>query len=191
MKVHVPVVVVGAGLAGLAVAADLAGLGIPCRVLESQARTGGRIHTVEFPDGVTAEAHMEEFWAGSPAYRLLRRFGLALVEDTAHSSLVLDGELRVRRGEGARDDYLAGVFDAAERDAFLAWNARVRGVLQRLAGSEPDAPPVSPLAALTRTSLRSYVQATASARRVAEWIRVVVESETAVEWDRIAALDGL
>src|SRR4029453_17715789 len=123
IRTDAPVVVVGAGLAGLTVAYQLKKAGIDALVLESSPRVGGRIQTVIFPDGATAEGHMEEYFARSPAYPLLVELGLPLIEDVAHSSVRIDGKIYPYRGEGDRDTYLAGVFDETERAAFLAWNA--------------------------------------------------------------------
>ena len=67
MRLDTPVVIVGAGLAGLVTAWELTRAGIACRVLEASSRPGGRVETTVFDDGLIAEAHMEEFWEGSPA----------------------------------------------------------------------------------------------------------------------------
>ncbi len=131
MGVDTPVVIVGAGLAGLVTAWDLTRAGIPCRVLEASPRIGGRVETIEFADGLTAEAHMEEFWADSPAWPLLRELGLHLDEDGAHSSLILDGRLRTNQGDGDRDTYLAGMFDAAGSGGVSA--------VGRAGGRDPEA----------------------------------------------------
>lgn len=184
------VVVVGAGLAGLVTARQLARRGISVIVLEAEPRLGGRVHTITFPDGVTAEAHLEEFWEGSPAYALLSELGLPLAKDTAHSSVVIDATLWPYTGDGDRDGYLSGMFDPTEREAFLTWNARAAAVLDKLDLAE-GAFVGSPVAALQRSSFSSFVGSTGVPRRVSEWLRVVVESETAVEWDRIGALDGI
>src|SRR5215213_4634636 len=55
---EVGVVVVGAGLAGLAAAVTLARAGVEVRVLEAEPRVGGRVLTVRepFADGLYAEA---------------------------------------------------------------------------------------------------------------------------------------
>lgn len=52
------VVVIGAGLAGLAAALELTRAGIEVRVLEARGRSGGRVHTLRAPfdDGLYAEA---------------------------------------------------------------------------------------------------------------------------------------
>jgi monoamine oxidase len=67
------VVVIGAGLAGLAAAYELTALGHAVTVLEARAHPGGRVHTLRepFADGLYAEAGAISF-AGS--YRHLERY---------------------------------------------------------------------------------------------------------------------
>jgi monoamine oxidase len=191
MRTETPVEIVGGGLAGLVTAWELTRAGVPCQVFEASPRIGGRVETVVYDDGLTAEAHMEEFWEGSPAYSLIRELGLDLVEEGAHSSLVLGGRLHCYQGEGDRDDYLSGMFDAQERAAWLRWNEHVRLVLDLLRDGGDDVATAPWAAPLMVGRFSSYVHDQVQEPRVEEWIRVVVESETAIEWDRICALDGL
>ena len=195
MADRVPVVVVGAGLAGLVTARELERAGVGCRVLEAAPRAGGRVETVTLDDDRVAEAHMEEFWSSSPAFPLLQELGLPLELDTAQSGMVLDGQLCRVVGDGDRDEYLAGTFRPLEAAAFLRFGEDARGVADRLHLDDPARAPdelrSTELDELLRESFASYVRRHLPQRRVAEWIRVVVESETAVEWDRIAAADGL
>lgn len=53
-KARAPVVIVGAGLAGLSAAAHLCERGIPILILEAQQRVGGRVHTVTLPQSPAA-----------------------------------------------------------------------------------------------------------------------------------------
>ncbi len=75
------VVVIGAGLAGLAAANDLTRAGVQVVVLEARSRPGGRVHTLRdpFDDGLYAEAGAV-FVPGDHALtvRLVRELGLAL-----------------------------------------------------------------------------------------------------------------
>jgi monoamine oxidase len=83
---EVDVVVVGAGVAGLAAARELCGAGLRVRVLEARGRTGGRVHTrydASHPLPVELGAEFidvpGEVWeifraAGGAAYRSVRGF---------------------------------------------------------------------------------------------------------------------
>lgn len=202
------VVVVGAGLAGLTVAYRLRQAGVDAVVLEASARVGGRIDTVRFADCSTAEAHMEEYFERSPAVPLIRELGLPTVADVAHSSVRIDGKVYPYRGKGDRDTYLRGMFDDAEVRAFGEWNAATWALYERLrawrdaeseriVAEQLPLPLPSELEALTRVSFMAFVQGFHAKdgaplpRRLGEWIRVTVEPEMAVEWDRVSALDGI
>jgi len=188
----VRVIVVGAGLAGLTAARELVLAGADVVVVEAAQRVGGRVESITYPDGVVAEAHMEEFWEGSPAYALLRELGLALKNDAAHSAVIIDGCLHPYQGDGVRDDYLAGLFDPVEREALLEWNAfalTVCGQLQAL-GTAGDPLPAY-VDQLRLLSFRDHIDSFGLPWRVREWIRVLLEPETSVGWGLIPALDGI
>ena len=187
-----PVCIVGAGLTGLTLAYELKKAGVDSLLLEAAPRVGGRIQTVAFENGSTVEAHMEEYFERSPAVSLLRELGLPLVEDVAHSTVRIDGQIFPYRGEGDRDTYLTGIFDAEEREAFLRWNAKAWDLYTKLHESHYAGRPLPPeLVELTRVSFADFVAADGLPHRVREWIRVTVEPEMAIEWDRISALDGI
>ena len=191
-RTEAPVLIVGAGLTGLTVAYELKKAGIDALLIETSSRVGGRIQTVTFPDGATAEGHMEEYFERNPAYALLRELGLPLVEDLAHSTVRIDGTIYPYQGDGDRDTYLAGIFDEAERAAFLRWNDEAWRLYTLLHESHYAGKPLpAELVALTRISFADYVKAAGVPHKVAEWIRVTVEPEMAIEWDRISALDGI
>ena len=187
-----PVVIVGAGLTGLTTAYELRKAGIEVVLLEASPRAGGRIQTVSFADGTHVEAHMEEYWERSPAYRLLLELKLPLEEDVAHSTVRLSGTIHPYQGEGDRDTYLRGLFSEEEREAFLRWNAKAWDLHERLRHAlESHSPLPADLAFLQKVSFAAWVDAEGLPSRVKEWIRVTVEPEMAIEWDKIAALDGI
>ena len=188
-----PVVIVGAGLTGLTTAYELGKAGIDVMLLEAAPRPGGRIQTVSFPDGTHVEAHMEEYWERSPAYALLKELKLPLVDDVAHSTVRLQGKVYPYQGEGDRDTYLRGIFSDSEREALLRWNAKVWDLHERLrkAHVAGDGPLDAELAALRTVSFAEFVRGFGLPDKVSEWIRVTVEPEMAIEWDAIAALDGI
>jgi monoamine oxidase len=186
------VVIVGGGLSGLVTAYELRRRGIRSTVLEADDRIGGRIRTAAFADGATAEAHLEEFWEASPAYELLRRLGLPLIERPAFSSVVLNGRLRCYKHGDAHG--VEALFDLGDRADFRRWNAATRRVLDQLLpprhrDDAPSAPAV--LSSLRQVSFASYIDSLHLSPDVASWIRVTVEAEIAVEWHHISALDGI
>lgn len=196
------VVIVGSGLTGLTAAYRLASSNVDVLVLEAGPRAGGRIQTVTWPDGLHGEAHMEEYWERSPAYPLLQELGLPLDEDVAHSSVRLDGRIFPYRWpfgddeeptrEQLREAYLSGLFSAEEQAALLGWMAQAWEVYQQLEHTVLRGQPLpASLEPLARTSFADYVRGLGLPPRVAEWIRVVSEPEMAIEWDQIAALDGI
>jgi monoamine oxidase len=196
------VVIVGAGLTGLTTAYRLAAAGVDVLVLEASPRAGGRIQTVRWPDGLRGEAHMEEYWERSPAYPLLKELGLELDEDVAHSSVRIDGRIipyvwpfdddAEPSREEIREAYLSGLFDDGEKEALLGWMGRTWAIYQRLEQTALRGQPLpDDLLPLSRQSFADWIQDEGLPPRVAEWIRVIVEPEMAIEWDRIAALDGI
>lgn len=56
---HVDVAIIGAGAAGLAAARALEGTNLSLLILEARGRTGGRSHTIGFPNGVTFDLGCE------------------------------------------------------------------------------------------------------------------------------------
>jgi monoamine oxidase len=75
------VVVVGAGLAGLAAASDLTGRGVDVVVLEARGRVGGRVLSVRLPNGEIAELGAEWIMPeDTTVLDLAIRFGLETVD---------------------------------------------------------------------------------------------------------------
>jgi monoamine oxidase len=115
---EVSVVVVGAGLAGLAAAATLVRAGLEVRVLEAEHRVGGRVLTVRGPfgDGQYAEAGGEFVDGGHQVlHDLLQAYDLTVVPIPAGLRLFrFDGT--ILRGEALSD--LGG--DAARDEARIA-----------------------------------------------------------------------
>jgi monoamine oxidase len=94
--VPVDVLVVGAGAAGLAAAAELTRAGRSVLVVEARDRIGGRCHTRRLP-GIPAPVELgAEFIHGRPAetISLLKRVNVPAVDSTRTQLIALDGKLR-------------------------------------------------------------------------------------------------
>jgi monoamine oxidase len=191
-KPNATVLIVGGGLTGLTTAYELNKVGIDSLILEAAPRIGGRIQSVRFKDGDTAEAHMEEYFERNPAYQLLKELNLPLAEDVAHSSVRLGGKIYPYRGEGDREEYLRGIFSEKEIRAFVKWNAKMWALYEKLHASHFSGKPLPPeLVALTKISFARFIAKEGLPRKVREWMRVTIEPEMAIEWDQISALDGI
>ena len=168
MPQHASVVIVGAGLAGLTTALALHRAGVDVLVVEAAAVPGGRIATVTFPDGATAEIGAQEFWSGGAAYPLLTALELPMVTGPGRSSMIIDGELHEhgRRSESA----LAG---------FTALTALVDRYRRAPASAPHD------------LTIQELIYAEVGHAPAAAWAQILVEIETAFGWDDLAAADGI
>lgn len=95
------VLVIGAGAAGLAAAAELAASGRSVLVLEARDRAGGRIWTRSEP-GLPVPLELgAEFVHGEPAstFELMHRFGIAAVDAEGPHWTLQRGRLRLRADE--------------------------------------------------------------------------------------------
>lgn len=135
---------------------------------------------------------MEEYFERNPAVKLLRELDLPLADDVAHSTVRLGGKIYPYRGEGDRDEYLRGIFSPTEAAAFVKWNDRTWALYEKLHASHYSGKPLPPeLVALTKISFAKYIERQRLPKKVSEWIRVTVEPEMAIEWDKMSALDGI
>jgi monoamine oxidase len=174
-----PVIVVGAGAAGLAAAALLSRRGVPVVVLEARDRLGGRIDTRTDPVLGVAIEHGAEFVHGHPSTTL----SLARAARAALRS-VPERHLRWRAGRLAE-----GGAALARSQELLAlgtrddepFEARLRR--ERRRGASPDA------VALARQFVRGFYLAdprSASALALARMTRAL----EAVQGDRLSRVSG-
>ncbi|MFG2294404.1 flavin monoamine oxidase family protein [Streptomyces sp. NPDC048603] len=148
------VIVLGAGLAGLAAARDLAAGGADVLVLEARDRVGGRVEQTALPDGRLVQLGGEVAGRAHTAYTALAaELGLTLVP----SYVAEPGALTRATPEGVHAGDPPAWFgpgdDARHRKATAAFTALARTVDPDDPWSHPDA------AALDRLSVAGWLRA--------------------------------
>ncbi len=149
----IDVAVLGAGLAGLSAARDLARGGADVVVLEARERPGGRVEAVALPDGRVVQAGGEVFGASHDCYRrLVDELGLAV-----EPSYVVDpGQM----SWGLTDGVYVGDEAPWMSDAERADEQRIERAFTSLAETvDPDDPWGHPDASrLDRLSLAAWLR---------------------------------
>ncbi|MBI2604984.1 MAG: FAD-dependent oxidoreductase [Deltaproteobacteria bacterium] len=186
------VVIIGAGLSGLATAYNLKKAGISYHILELTPRIGGRVRTVYYQraDGpeLYADSGMEEYWESNPAINFLWDLRLPIRHDFAASSIVLHGKLTTLDAGEDSVAFQKKIFSAAELKAFEAFRKTVEPILKTLKSVKPVP---RELLKLKDLSFARWVRGRKLPGKVAEWIRISIECEIGTSWEQIAALDGI
>lgn len=191
------VVIVGAGLSGLAAAYELKKAGLKYHILELTPRVGGRVRTVkyEFPGepATFADSGMEEYWESNPAVQVLRELKLPTQHDIAISSLVIDKKL-YELGDEDQAQFYGRIFSKSELEKLDQFKKDVAPMIHRMMEAwkkMPEEAMPGDLLKLKDVSFADWVKKKGLPEKVAQWIRVSVECEIGTGWDRISALDGL
>jgi len=186
------VLIIGAGLSGLATAYHLKKLGIPYHLVEITPRIGGRVRTVHYerPGQRTlhADSGMEEYWESNPAVQILKELKLPLRVDGPASSIILNKKLEAMGEKESFGSFIQRIFSADERTAFEGFRGKVGPLIQRINSSRPLAPE---LMGLKDIPFSEWVLSQKLPSRVSEWIRISLECEIGSQWEQISALDGI
>lgn len=113
------VLIIGAGLSGLATAYQLKKAGISYHILELTPRAGGRVRTVRYDyqgKTIATDSGMEEYWESNPVVKLLKELKVPLRSDVAQSSIVLGDKLQLL-GDEDKETFLKRILEPA---GFLA-----------------------------------------------------------------------
>src|SRR4051812_18094372 len=186
------VIIVGAGLSGLATAYELKKAHVPYHILEIAPRIGGRVRTVRYhrpgqPE-TYADSGMEEYWQSNPAVQVIKELKLKHSSDVAVSSIMLEKRLYPLPKDVTPAGFKKMIFSPAELEALNAFAEKVGPKIKEL---KPGAVIRPDLMALKDISFAEFVGQQKLPSKVSEWIRVSIECEIGTAWDRIAALDGL
>jgi monoamine oxidase len=124
------VVVIGAGVAGLAAARELAAHGVAATVLEARGRIGGRVHTVHDPASpLPVELGAEFIDVPGAAWEAMRAAGGAAYRSTGGMWEVRGGSAVPLDLEGSVERVLGRLDPPPKRDRpFREWLAEQRGV---------------------------------------------------------------
>ena len=189
MQQKPPVIIVGAGLTGLVAAYTLKKAGISSLILEAADRIGGRVVTIGYADGATAEAHMEEFWERTPIYGLLKELKIPIYPAYAQNAIRFRGKFCTHFGDLKK--FLPQILSPSETKEFLAWNDETWELYQELHDTYFKGKPLTRrLEVLKKIRFVDWISSKMSPK-TCELIRTLLEPEIAIELDHLAALDGI
>lgn len=181
-----PVLIVGAGIAGLTAGWRLRQAGVPVRIMEAQERVGGRMYSLRdfFADGQVAELGGELIDTGHTRIRALAcELGLEL-DDLAADDPALARDLWFLDGRRWTDAQVV--------EAFRPVAARIEADLATL-GGDGDVTWRAPNGgeALDRTTLAEWLDRAGVSGWMRELLDVAYTTEYGLEIDRQSALNFL
>jgi monoamine oxidase len=181
------VLVVGAGLAGLAAAYELMRAGHDVTVLEARTRAGGRVHTLRepFSDGLYAEAGA--MFAGGPrTTRYAALFGIALEEDDRFRDLAFVHHVRGQRVHG---DEAEVVLQLRPEERGNGWfGTYVAPVLDEIGDPLADGWPTDGLRSYDAMTVPEFLRARGASAGVVDMLRTTVLNLYADGLDSLSAL---
>jgi monoamine oxidase len=179
-------IVVGAGLAGLCAARDLAGAGLDVVVLDARDRPGGRVEQVEIPDGRIVQMGGELVGDFHTAYlELIAELGL----ETRPSYVAEPGQITYDLVDGTwTGEDMPWMSDAERADG-----ARVTALFAELAATvDPDDPWSHPQAErLDRLSINAWLREVGALPAVVRAHEVQALSLSGGSGERVSLLSAL
>src|SRR6476659_6081333 len=135
------VVIIGAGLSGLAAAYELKKAHVPYHILEIAPRIGGRVRTVRYhrpgqPE-IYADSGMEEYWQSNPAVQLIKELHLKHSSDVAVSSIVLEKRLYPLPKDVTPAGFKKTIFSPSELEALNGFGEKAGPWIKELKAGTP------------------------------------------------------
>src|SRR4051812_1352436 len=135
------VVIIGAGLSGLAAAYELKQARIPYHILELAPRVGGRVRTVVYhrpgqPE-IRADSGMEEYWQSNPAIKFIQALKLPHLSDVAVSSIVISNTLYPLLDVSEPLGFQKRIFAPTDFDAFQKFKGKAGAIIRKLHTNAP------------------------------------------------------
>ncbi|HEU4643422.1 MAG TPA: FAD-dependent oxidoreductase [Gemmatimonadaceae bacterium] len=181
-----PVLIIGAGIAGLTAAYRLRSRGVPVRVIEAQQRVGGRMYSLRdyFPDGQVCELGGELIDTGHRNLRALAaELGVAL-DDLSRESDAIDTDVwffdGARRSAPEVVEALVPVVQRLNADR-SAWGETFDPTYRDPAGAE----------ALDRMSIAEWLDRAGASGWIRELLDVGYTTEYGIPIERQSALNML
>lgn len=187
-KPDADVIIVGAGLAGLSTAYHLKKAGLTYKIIELTPHIGGRMRTASYPEKLSAEVGLEEFWEGNPTLEIVKELKIPMEKAAgSFSSFYYQGK-HYPYSQDTNDEFLKSIFTDAEIAAFKKWDLKMLTLYEQT----KKRPLGKDIMKLKDISFGDWVKKDSKlSKKMQEFVRIESEPEYATSWNSISALDGI
>jgi monoamine oxidase len=184
----VDVLIVGAGLAGLSTAYRLQQAGMSYKILELTPHIGGRIRTASYPEQVSAEVGLEEFWEKNPTLEIIRKLKIPVEGSPKTFSSYYSQNQFFPFTQNTNEEFLNAILSSDEMRSYRKWDLKMIELYQQIEKDPHD----KKIAELKDVSFAEWMRKTSGlSPKAMEFVRIHTEPEYATSWEAISALDGI